>query len=84
MAEAVEKAGYKLGEDIVFALDTASSEFYNADKSAYIFKKSDKSEKTVDELIGFYQTICGKYPIVSIENGCAENDWAGWKKRHRR
>jgi enolase len=80
IAEAVEKAGYKLGDDIVFALDVASSEFYDADKNAYVFKKSDKSQKNVDELIALYQALCGKYPIVSIEDGCAENDWAGWKK----
>jgi enolase len=80
IAEAVEKAGYKLGEDIVFALDVASSEFYDSNKNAYIFKKSDKSQKNVDELIALYQTLCGKYPVVSIEDGCAENDWAGWKK----
>jgi enolase len=80
MEEAIGKAGYKLGEDLVFALDVAASEFYDAGKNAYIFKKSDKSEKTVDELIAFYQSLCAKYPIVSIEDGCAENDWAGWKK----
>ncbi|MBV8585440.1 MAG: phosphopyruvate hydratase [Verrucomicrobia bacterium] len=80
MAEAIGKAGYKLGEDIGLALDVAASEFYDADKNAYIFKKSDKSEKNVDELIAFYQSLCGKYPIVSIEDGCAENDWPGWKK----
>jgi len=77
---AVEKAGYKLGEDIFFALDPASSEFYNADANAYVFKKSNGSKKSADELIGFYQELCSKYPIISIEDGCAQNDWAGWKK----
>jgi enolase len=80
MAKAVEKAGYKLGEDIFFALDAASSEFYNADSETYVFKKSDGSKKSVDELVAFYQLLCSKYPLISIEDGCSENDWAGWKK----
>jgi enolase len=80
ISQAIEKAGYKLGEDIFLALDVASSEFYDATSGNYIFKKSDGSKKDVDELIAFYQTLCSKYPIISIEDGCAENDWAGWKK----
>ena len=80
IGKAVEKAGYKLGEDIFFALDPASSEFYHADSDAYVFKKSDGSKKSADELVAFYQELCSKYPIISIEDGCAENDWAGWKK----
>jgi enolase len=80
IAKAIEKAGYKLGADIAFALDVASTEFYDQSNGVYIFKKSDQSKKSVDELISFYQQLCGKYPIVSIEDGCAENDWAGWKK----
>jgi enolase len=80
ISQAVEKAGYKLGEQIYFALDVASSEFYDAKTGSYVFKKSDGSTKTVDELIAFYQTLASKYPIISIEDGCAENDWAGWKK----
>ena len=80
IAKAVEKAGYKLGEDIFFALDPASSEFYDAASDAYVFKKSDGSKKSADELVAFYQELCSKYPIISIEDGCAENDWAGWKK----
>jgi enolase len=80
IAKAIEKAGYKLGSDIAFALDVASSEFYDKANNVYIFKKSDHSKKSVDELIALYQELCGKYPIVSIEDGCAENDWAGWKK----
>jgi enolase 1/2/3 len=80
IAKAVEKAGYKLGEDIFFALDPASSEFYDADSDAYLFKKSDGSKKSAEELVAYYQELCSKYPIVSIEDGCAENDWAGWKK----
>ena len=80
IGKAVEKAGYKLGEDIFFALDPASSEFYDADSGTYVFKKSDGSKKSADELVAYYQELCSKYPIVSIEDGCAENDWAGWKK----
>jgi enolase len=80
IAQAIEKAGYKIGSDIVFALDVASSEFYDQGNDVYIFKKSDQSKRSVDELIALYQKLCQKYPIVSIEDGCAENDWAGWKK----
>jgi enolase len=80
MAKAVEKAGYKLGDDVAFALDPASSEFYDSNRNLYVFKKSDKSEKSADELVALYQELCAKYPIVSIEDGCAENDWQGWKK----
>jgi enolase len=80
IAAAVEKAGYKLGADIAFALDVASSEFYDKAHDVYVFKKSDHSKKSVDELIAFYQQLCQTYPIISIEDGCAENDWTGWKK----
>jgi len=80
IAKAIEKAGYKLGPDIAFALDVAASEFYDKANDVYVFKKSDHSKKSVDELIALYQQLCGKYPIISIEDGCAENDWAGWKK----
>ena len=80
IAKAVEKAGYKLGDDIAFALDPASSEFYEANRGLYVFKKSDKSERSADDLVAFYQQLCAKYPIISIEDGCAENDWKGWKK----
>ncbi|MGA8656170.1 MAG: phosphopyruvate hydratase [Chthoniobacterales bacterium] len=80
ISQAVEKAGYKLGEDIFFALDPAATEFYDATQNAYVFKKSDKSKKSAEELIALYETLCGKYPIVSIEDGCAENDWDAWKK----
>jgi enolase len=80
IAKAIEKAGYKLGSDIAFALDVASSEFYDKANDVYVFKKSDHSKKSVDELIALYQQLCGKFPIISIEDGCAENDWAGWKK----
>src|SRR5438093_6340732 len=77
---AVEKAGYKPGEQIFIALDPAASEFYDAESNAYVFKKSDGSKKTVEELINYYIYLCARFPIVSIEDGCAENDWDGWKK----
>src|SRR5215471_15770288 len=80
LSQAVEKAGYKLGEEVVFALDVAASEFFDAKLNAYVFKKSDGSKKSAEELIDFYSKLCAKYPIVSLEDGCAENDWAGWKK----
>jgi len=80
MSKAVEKAGYKLGEDIFFALDPASSEFYNPAAELYVFKKSGGSKKSAGELVAYYQKLCSKYPIISIEDGCAENDWDGWKK----
>ena len=80
MSKAVENAGYKLGEDIFFALDPAASEFYDPKQNAYVFKKSDGSKKSADELVALYQALCGKYPIVSIEDGCSESDWDGWKR----
>ena len=80
IATAVEKAGYKLGEQIFIALDTASSEFYDKGTGTYVFKKSDGSRRTAEELIELYATLAKRFPIISIEDGCAENDWAGWKK----
>ena len=62
------------------ALDAAASEFYDSKNQVYIFKKSDGSKKTADELIEYYAGLCARFPIISIEDGCAENDWAGWKK----
>ncbi len=79
IAEAVDKAGYQLGEDIFIALDVASSEFYDKEKGKYVFKKSDKSEKSAAELVDYYLELQSKYPIISIEDGCDENDWDGWK-----
>ncbi len=79
IAQAVDKAGYKLGHDIFMALDAASSEFFDKEKNAYVFKKSDKSVKTAAELVDYYADLQKRYPIISIEDGCAENDWAGWK-----
>ncbi len=76
---AIEKAGYKLGSQIAIALDVASSEFYDAAKKVYVFKKSDGSRRTGAELVAYYKKLCAKYPIISIEDGCAENDWSTWK-----
>jgi enolase len=75
--EAVQKAGYKFGEEVFIALDVASSEFYKNGK--YIFAKSDKSEKTSEQMVDFLVDLCNRYPIISIEDGCAEEDWTGWK-----
>ena len=77
---AVEKAGYKFGEQIFVALDPAASEFYDANENAYVFKKSDRSKRTADELIDYYELLTERFPIISIEDGCAENDWDGWRK----
>ncbi|MFT5467967.1 MAG: enolase [Verrucomicrobiales bacterium] len=79
IAKATEAAGYKLGEDIFIALDVASSEFYDREKGKYVFKKSDGSEKTAEELVDYYAQLQAKYPIISIEDGCDEGDWDGWK-----
>lgn len=75
--EAIEKAGYKAGKQIFIALDPASSEFFSDGK--YIFSKSDKSSKTSDQMVDFYESWVKKYPIISIEDGMAEGDWDGWK-----
>src|SRR5437764_3899388 len=80
IAAAVKQAGYSLGNEIFIALDPASSEFFDCDKHAYVFKKSDGSQKSAEELIDYYAQLCARFPIVSIEDGCAENDWDGWKK----
>ena len=79
IAEAVDKAGYSLGDQIAIALDVASSEFFDAEKQKYVFKKSDGSERTAEELVDYYAELQSKYPIISIEDGCDQNDWDGWK-----
>ena len=76
---AVKNAGYKLGSDIAFALDPASSEFYVPKKKRYVFKKSDGRALTGAQIVELYAGLAAKYPIVSIEDGCAENDWETWK-----
>ncbi len=80
IAAAVKKAGLKLGKDIFIALDVASSEFYDAKSKKYVFKKSDGSKRSAAQMIDFYKDLQAKYPIISIEDGCDENDWSGWKK----
>ena len=77
---AIEKAGYKPGEQVFIALDPAASEFYDAESNVYVFEKSDGAKKTVEELIDCYVDLCARFPVISIEDGCAENDWDGWKK----
>ena len=77
--EAIAAAGYKAGEQIAIALDPASSEFFDAGSKKYVFKKSDKSQRTPEEMAAFWAEWTRKYPIVSIEDGLGENDWDGWK-----
>ena len=77
--QAIKDAGYKSGKDIFLALDPAASEFYDQESDRYVFKKSTGRKLTGDELVSFYVDLAGKYPIISIEDGCAENDWKTWK-----
>ena len=78
--EAITLAGYTPGDQIGIALDPAASEFYDQGKKKYIFKKSDKSERSSDQMVEFWANWVRQYPIVSIEDGMAEDDWTGWKK----
>ena len=80
IAQAVKRAGYTLGTDIFIALYVASSEFYDPSQNLYVFKKSDGRGRTAEELTAYYQELQKKYPIISIEDGCAENDWLGWEQ----
>ena len=77
--QAIEKAGYKPYDDVCIAMDPASSEFYDKDKKKYVFKKSDKRELTSAEMVDFYAHLVNNYPIISIEDATAEDDWEGWK-----
>ncbi len=77
---AVKQAGYKLGKDIAFALDPAASEFYVPEKKSYVFKKSGGRALSGAQMVAFYKELITEYPIISIEDGCAENDWDTWKK----
>ena len=77
--ESIELAGYKAGEDIAIALDPAASEFYDKEAARYIFKKSDRRELTSEEMARYWESWARQYPIVSIEDGLAEDDWDGWK-----
>ena len=76
--QAVEKAGYQAGEDIMLALDCASSEFYREEANQYYLAGEDR-HLGMDDLVRYYQDLCDRYPILSIEDGCAENDWQSWK-----
>ena len=78
--EAITAAGYTPGKQISIALDPAASEFYVSASNKYVFKKSDKSSRTPDQLVAFWESWVNKYPIISIEDGLSEDDWAGWKK----
>ena len=79
IAEAVENAGYRLGEQVFLALDVASSEFFDGKTKEYVFKKSDQRRLSASALVDFYAELQKKYPIISIEDGTAEEDWDGWK-----
>ncbi|MBQ5542033.1 MAG: phosphopyruvate hydratase [Erysipelotrichales bacterium] len=84
MVEAVEKAGYKLGDDVCFAMDAAASEFFDAEKGVYVLARSGEGEKTSDEMIAMYEKWVAKYPLISMEDGLAENDWDGWVRLNQR
>ena len=77
--EAIELAGFTAGEDICIALDPAASEFYVKETGKYVFKKSDKSEKTSEQMAAYWESWVRQYPIISLEDGLAEDDWTGWK-----
>ena len=78
--KAIEKAGYRPGEDVYIAMDAATSEFYDEKTGLYTFKKSSGKQMNGDEMVNYWAEWCDKYPIISIEDGCAEDDWASWKK----
>jgi enolase len=79
LVEAIEKAGYKPGEEIAIAMDPAASEFYDEAKKRYVFKKSTKEELTSEQMVDFWVNLVNKYPIISLEDGMSELDWAGHK-----
>lgn len=76
---AIEKSGYRPLEDVVIALDAAASEFFDAEKNEYVFKKSTGQRLSPADMVAYWKDWCNKYPIQSIEDGCGEDDWAGWK-----
>jgi enolase len=80
IVEAIQKAGYTPGKDVAIALDVAASEFYDEEKGVYDLRKSKEGIKTTDEMIAWYDRLVTKFPIVSIEDGLGEKDWAGWEK----
>jgi enolase len=77
--EAIQKANYKAGEQVHIALDPAASEFYEKDKKKYVFAKSDKSQKSPEEMVKYWERWLKQYPIISLEDGMSESDWEGWK-----
>lgn len=78
--QAIEAAGYKAGKEVFMAMDAATSEFYDEEKKLYTFKKSDGKVLTSDQMVDYWKGWVEKYPIISIEDGMAEDDWSGWKK----
>ncbi len=80
IVRAIERAGFIPGKDVSVALDVAASEFYSAEHNLYVFRKSDGEVRTASELTEYYRDLKRKFPIISIEDGCAENDWAGWEQ----
>ncbi|MDW8131208.1 MAG: phosphopyruvate hydratase [Bryobacterales bacterium] len=77
--EAIAKAGYKAGENVAIALDPAASEFFDSERGRYVFRKSDNSERTPEQMVQFWADWVRQYPILSLEDGMAEDDWEGWK-----
>jgi enolase len=77
--QAIKDAGYKAGREIFIALDAAASEFYDAASGLYVFKKSSGQKFKGEDMVAFYAELAGKYPIISLEDGCAENDWKTWR-----
>ncbi|GAB4134232.1 MAG: phosphopyruvate hydratase [Bacteroidia bacterium] len=77
---AIEAAGYKPGDDVFIAMDAATSELWDSKENKYVFKKSDGKKLTTDEMVGYWSQWISKYPIISIEDGLAEDDWSGWSK----
>ena len=84
VVQAIEKAGYRPSDDVSIAIDAAASEFYDSGSGRYIFKKSDKSSRSPDDMVAFYEELIKKFPIVSIEDGLSEGDWDGWQKMMNR
>jgi enolase len=82
--QAIEKAGFSSDRQVGLAIDPAASEFFDAKQQKYIFRKSDKSSRTPEELVEFWESWARQYPLISIEDGMAENDWSGWKELTRR
>jgi enolase len=77
--EAIQQAGFRPGQDVAIALDPAASEFYDKESGKYVFKKSDKSEHSAEQMVRFWSDWVRQYPIVSLEDGLAEDDWEGWR-----